>query len=370
MLNTYLSYTSKLDFNLYTLQDGQPVAFIVKGGQTPLETYYYDKDSLLAPNGETVFKPDSIALSQPGRYIKSLTATSWEAIRNKPVIPTKTSDLENNSNFISTVPPQSWASITQKPVFATVATTGSYTDLSNKPTEITDNAQLANGAGYIKTVPPQTWNSITGKPAFSTVATSGSYNDLSDKPVAPTETDPTVPAYSKSLTAFSVIKASTDPLYKSANYAPTSGEITTALGITPINQAGARNAISLTTNGVSGVATYNPGTGVLNVPNYSGTIYTGTANVTSAGNSIYYLTSDGTPTGSALFTSVTFASPFVNDSTKNYTYGWNYNSSTKALTVNTKTSENIVVNALNITVLGAPANVPVGTTVSVLVRGN
>ena len=47
--------------------------------------------------------------------------------------------------------------------------------------------------------------------------------------------------------------------------APTSGQITSALGYTPVDQAGARSAISLTTTG-SGAATYNSGTGVLSVP--------------------------------------------------------------------------------------------------------
>jgi hypothetical protein len=43
----------------------------------------------------------------------------------------------------------SWSEITGKPTFATVATTGSYTDLINQPTIPTNNNQLANGMGYI-----------------------------------------------------------------------------------------------------------------------------------------------------------------------------------------------------------------------------
>jgi len=58
-----------------------------------------------------------------------------------------------------------WADITGKPTFATVATSGSYTDLLNKPA-------LFDG----------TWTSLTGKPTFATVATTGSYNDLLNKP--------------------------------------------------------------------------------------------------------------------------------------------------------------------------------------------
>lgn len=40
------------------------------------------------------------------------------------------------------------------------------------------------------------------------------------------EVDPTVPSYSKSLTGFSIIKSSTDPLYKSSSYVPAFTDIT------------------------------------------------------------------------------------------------------------------------------------------------
>ena len=52
-------------------------------------------------------------------------------------VPTKTSDLTNDSGYITGV---SWNDVSNKPSFATVATSGSYNDLSNKPT-ITYNAQ-------------------------------------------------------------------------------------------------------------------------------------------------------------------------------------------------------------------------------------
>ena len=64
---------------------------------------------------------------------------------------------------------------TQWITLATVANTGSYTDLINKPT--IPNAQVNSD-----------WNAVSGiaqilnKPTLATVATSGSYNDLSSKP--------------------------------------------------------------------------------------------------------------------------------------------------------------------------------------------
>lgn len=95
------------------------------------------------------------------------------------------------------------------------------------------------------------------------------------------ESDPTVSAYAKSLTSFAVIKSSTDQLYKSIGYTPTSADIIASLGYAPynpltnpngyINQSAARSAISLTTTG-SGSATYNSSTGVFNIPTVTNTV--------------------------------------------------------------------------------------------------
>lgn len=66
--------------------------------------------------------------------------TSSDAyIRNKPSIPTKTSDLTNDSGFLTAQVNADWNSssgaseILNKPALSAVATTGSYTDLSNRP---------------------------------------------------------------------------------------------------------------------------------------------------------------------------------------------------------------------------------------------
>lgn len=135
----------------------------------------------------------------------SLSTTSENPVQNKVItvalndkadtsaVPTKTSDLNNDSGFLTEIPVASaddlggvkvgtgltidangvlaatgltsvdWADIQDKPNFATVATTGDYDDLVDKP-------------------------------ALSAVATSGSYADLSNTPTIPnimvTDIDP------------------------------------------------------------------------------------------------------------------------------------------------------------------------------------
>jgi len=79
---------------------------------------------------------------------------------------------------------------------AAVATSGDYNDLSNLPTIPTLTSELTNDSGFITIgdVPAQVnadWNSVSGaseilnKPSLAAVATSGDYNDLSNLPTIP-----------------------------------------------------------------------------------------------------------------------------------------------------------------------------------------
>ena len=141
------------------------------------------------------------------------TSGSYTDLSNTPSIPTKTSDLTNDSNFItaSDVPgaqvqsdwtetdTSSVAYIAHKPSLATVATSGSYTDLSNTPSIPTKTSDLTNDSNFITAsdVPgaqvQSDWTEsnsssaayIAHKPSLATVATSGSYSDLSGKPTIP-----------------------------------------------------------------------------------------------------------------------------------------------------------------------------------------
>lgn len=146
---------------------------------------------------------------------------SYNDLSDQPNIPTATSDLNNDSDFVSDasyvhtdnnftnadvtklsgiqsgaeVNVQSdWneadntadAYIANKPSLATVATSGSYNDLSNKPTIPDELADLADDSTHRVVTDAQisTWN---GKSDFS-----GSYNDLTDKPTIPTVNDGTL----------------------------------------------------------------------------------------------------------------------------------------------------------------------------------
>lgn len=123
---------------------------------------------------------------------------STKKIKLLATIPTKTSDLQNDSGFITSadIPAQvnaDWTSnsgaseILHKPDLsiyaqsanlATVATTGDYDDLVNKPS--IPAAQVNSD-----------WNSNSGvsqilnKPSLATVATTGDYSDLLNKPSIP-----------------------------------------------------------------------------------------------------------------------------------------------------------------------------------------
>lgn len=122
----------------------------------------------------------------------------------------------------------------------------------------------------------------------------------------------------------------------------TSGQVTSALGFTPynatnpnsyVNDAGARSAISLTTTG-SGVATYSPATGVLNVPTPSGGVGTVTSITAGTGLSGGVITSSGTISLPNVGTASTY-SGVTTDNQGRVTAGTNASQSSQTRTLNT-----------------------------------
>lgn len=119
-------------------------------------------------------------------------------IQNKPSLATVAtsgsySDLSNKPTIPAAQVQSDWAQTTttavdyikNKPTLATVATSGSYSDLSDKPTipaaQVNSDWNASSGVAQ-----------ILNKPTFATVATSGSYNDLSNTPTIPTVNDATL----------------------------------------------------------------------------------------------------------------------------------------------------------------------------------
>ena len=133
-------------------------------------------------------------------------------IEGEYVIPTKTSELENDSGFLTEHQPLK--TINGESLVGTGNITiegfsGNYDDLINKPTIPTKTSELTNDSGFLtehqplKTINGESlvgtgnieisgfsgsYNDLTDKPNLSTVATTGSYNDLTDKPTIPSNT--------------------------------------------------------------------------------------------------------------------------------------------------------------------------------------
>ena len=119
-----------------------------------------------ANNKRSILSDNSISLSDASQSIILYTTHIRIDSINKDIyykdiatvsqIPTTTSQLDNDSGFITSA-----------------ALTGYATET------------WVGQQGYLTSV---AWGDITGKPTLATVATSGSYNDLSDKPTIPTAT--------------------------------------------------------------------------------------------------------------------------------------------------------------------------------------
>jgi hypothetical protein len=75
--------------------------------------------------------------------------------------------LGDDANYASTITTALGAKADTSSL-ATVATSGSYTDLSNKPTIPTNTNQLTNGAGFLTSVGTISYNDLTNKPTIPT----------------------------------------------------------------------------------------------------------------------------------------------------------------------------------------------------------
>lgn len=147
----------------------------------------------------------------------------------------------------------------------------------------------ANNGVYVYYIVPDgtgdqiaTYNGTTNKPEYSKLGTglSRSGNTLNIAPAWSTITGTPTTRAGYGITDAYPLSGNPSSFLTGI----TSGQVTTALGITPVDVAGARSAITLTTTGTSGAASYNPITGFLNVPQYPGA--TGTVTSVTAGTGL------------------------------------------------------------------------------------
>ena len=108
----------------------------------------------------------SDAIVSKGTLENALSTKSFATLSD---VPTKTSDLTNDSNFVTNTS------------YATTSTGGVVKVGSGL--SITNGVLSTTGGGVADAVE---WDNVLNKPTFATVATSGSYNDLSNKPTIPT----------------------------------------------------------------------------------------------------------------------------------------------------------------------------------------
>jgi hypothetical protein len=255
---------------------------------------------VLSPLSVTILQDDRTAMVTS---VNNMTGNVSINYGNLPGTP--------NLAVYQTIANNTWANLTGKPTFATVATSGLYSDLSGLPNLnvyllSSTAASTYQPIGNYATVSCLTWSNITGKPTFATVATSGAYSDLAGTP--------NLGVYLLSTTAASTYYLQTNP----------SGYITASC-LTYSNITGTPN-LSLYLTTANAAATYLPSA------NFSYANLTGKP-TTLAGYGI----TDGLTTSNASATYATIASlssyatiaslsAYATLSTNTFTGQQNYNS--------------------------------------------
>lgn len=149
------------------------VAEILNKPTIPTKTSQLDNDSgFLTSESDPVFSASAAAT------ITSQDITDWnnksdfsgnyDDLTNKPTIPTKTSQLTNDGS-------DGTSTYVEADELAAVATSGSYSDLTNKPTIPTKTSDLTNDGADNTSI-------YVEADELATVATSGDYDDLINKP--------------------------------------------------------------------------------------------------------------------------------------------------------------------------------------------
>lgn len=183
-----VSWTGGSSTITITVINNEDTSFLNKRGLA----YFWDKinakkQNKLTAGSNITINGDTISASQPavnngkltiqknGSSIGTFTADQSSNTTANIIVPTKTSDLTNDSNFVSNTD------------YATSSKGGVVKVGSGL--SITNGVLSTTGGGVADAVE---WDNVLNKPNFSTVATSGSYNDLSNKPTIPTVNNATL----------------------------------------------------------------------------------------------------------------------------------------------------------------------------------
>lgn len=153
-------------------------------------------------------------------YIQSIGSNIWQPMLNyTPITSARTLTVNGITQDLSQNRVWNLGDLSSNGSYANPIwiTSLDYSKITNQPIIPTNTNQLANGAGFLTSVPAQSFASLTGKPTTLTGFGITDAYPLTGNPsgflTSFTETDPTISAYTKSLSSFNVIKASTDALY-------------------------------------------------------------------------------------------------------------------------------------------------------------
>lgn len=179
----------------WSVEDKTSGAYIKNKPNVPSKTSDLINDSGYITN---YTETDPIFTASPAHKITDKDITNWNNksnfsgsyndLTNKPTIPDELSDLSDDSThrLVTDAEKTTWNA---KSDFS-----GSYTDLTNKPSIPTKTSDLTNDSGFITTETDPVFTNSVAHEITSTDITnwnnkstfSGSYNDLTDKPVIPT----------------------------------------------------------------------------------------------------------------------------------------------------------------------------------------